>query len=272
MRKYLVKAALAATIAAPVVSHAAPVSPALQNAWSMARIGYFQTHMNYAETGTDQLSNGGQISGTLDTEKGTLHGLYLAGNHQGAHFGLKLEADYAGGNTAYNGHYLSTGAPATGTTQDKVMDLNVQLRYGFAFSQLPNLAIVPAVEAGIHLWNRKLPYNTEDYFNGQWMGELGVAYTFGAHIVVSGGFGIGRTLSPKMHSSLSGSTFDLGASSIHKEWIKAAYNLNDYLGVFAKFQNLKFKYKASSVNSAGYYEPDSTTKLNSISLGVSYRF
>lgn len=271
MRKSISIAVIAAALAAPAISQAAPVSKRLQQVWSMASIGAVSVSQNYKETGT-AVTTGGTISGTLDKETGSIKGFELTKNSQWSHTGFKTDILYAAGDTAYDGHNMNTGAPITGVTKNTIFNVNLQLRYGFSLAALPQLAIFPAIEGGIHLWVRDMPNNSETYFNEQVMGELIGAYTVNHFVTVSGGFGAGKTMNPRMHSSYTGNSYTLGTSGINQEWIKVSFVPGQHLGLYAEYKAQSFKYGKSAVDSGGMYEPDSSTKQSTFSFGLKYSF
>lgn len=273
LKRAVIAASVAAAVAVPGLSHAAALPHAVQNSMSMSELGFVSLSQNYVETGTSALGTGGTLSGQLDKETGTIYGLSLTSGYQGDHFGLQSTLLYASGDTNYDGHYLSNGAPAHGTTTNKILNWNLGLNYGFSFARLPNLAIIPGIVGGLNVWDRGVSDgNTEVYYNAYYMGQVDLAYAVNGHLVVDAGVGAGKTAAPHMHSSSTGYSYTLQAEGISQEWVGVKYLFNPHFALFAKYQNQTFKYGKSNTAADGTFEPDSKTTHGIMTAGLGWRF
>lgn len=254
------------------MAQAAPVPAAIVRNDNIGSIGYVNLHQDYAETGTNIAANGNVLSGTLDKETGNLNGIEFDASSQWRHIGIRTHLLYAAGNTQYDGHYLSNNAPATGTTQNKFFDASFGIHYGFALSALPRLAFMPGFEVGYDIWNRDLGSYSEVYLNGYWMGKLGLQYAVTPQLILDGGYGAGRTVSPRVDSGLTSQTYTLGAAGISRAWVGVDFVLDSHLKLYAKYSATAYRYLASAADANGYYEPDSKTTHDTVSAGIGLRF
>lgn len=272
MRRITLYSILAITCASPATSFAASIPGAIMRNDNIGSIGYVNLHQHYTETGTNIATNGNVFTGTLDKETGNLSGIELDTASQWSHIGIRTHILYAAGNTAYDGHALSNNAPTTGTTQNKLFDASFGLNYGFSFAALPDLAFMPSLEVGYNIWNRDLGSYSEVYLNGYWLGKLGLQYAVTPYLIVDGGYGAGRTVSPRMDSGLTSQTYTLGTAGISRGWIGVDFVLGGHLKLYAKYSATSYRYLASAADANGYYEPDSKTVHDAVSAGIGLRF
>ncbi|MEJ2688230.1 MAG: hypothetical protein P8124_13825 [Gammaproteobacteria bacterium] len=226
---------------------------------------------------SEHLPNGA----VFDSEHGTLHHLSFALQGQGSHFGFQATLRAARGTTNYvgalqtiNSNGSVTVTPATSTTDNQILNMQVSLDEGF--SPLKHLAILPSVFVGRQHWKRQIRgvggYN-EQYNSAFYGAGLAVVYQLPEHLVLSAGHNVGRTSGASMQADLSAygagePTFDLGDKTWRTDDARITWLVPHHtLAVYVDYRLTRFGYGQSPYIN-GFMEPDSTTQWNTVSLGI----
>ena len=239
-------------------------------------VQFISTDVNYTETGNGRL---GTTIGTLDTEKGTVPGgaltlsvmrnLWLGDDY------LQFQFSRNSGNTDYTGALQSGGSYGSLVGQSGATMTDFSGRYGKGFELSNNVMITPYGELAHHKWQRNV--NEGETYTNSYFG-IGALAQFSPvqHLVLSANALLGETFGSHIDvagpNSFSGA---LGNSGLYKIGLSADYaftkNLHGNVGV----DYTSFKYGISSeypIGNSIYWEPDSTTKYTTVSVGIGYAF
>ncbi len=183
---------------------------------------------------------------------------------------LKGSAALAHGQTRYNGYYLNTTTPLRSTTDTTTFDLEGKIGKGYAVGSRAQLT--PYLNLAFHEWLRDLSEDQKEYY---WHFTYGVGvlgqYALSPHWVMHADAGIGRTALGRMYANDTDDTYHLGARTIYTLDVGLTYLADRKWSVHGGYRLSKFKYGESPVIN-GYYEPESTTKLQTIYVGVGRHF
>ena len=233
------------------------------------------TKLDYTENGGSYGSQGG----VLDTENGTVNGFALTASvMQDVIFGndyFQLKYSHNSGNTDYVGSYIGSGQGYGSVRASSTATMNdYSAAYGKGFELTKQLMLTPYVEFGHHKWERGLgDGNNETYSHSFYDVGAMLQYSPIQQLVISGKLYTGHTLNSDISStSTTFSGASLGNSSLNGYGLSVDYAFTKEFHANLGYEHSEFKYGYSSVNNLGYYEPDSTTKNNTYSIGIGYAF
>jgi hypothetical protein len=271
-------ALLIVCIVFPVTSFAGTDN--IQAANNQISVQYISTNVDYSETGNGIL---GSKTGTLDSESGWVPGMAFAISlmtddwFEKAYFEAGI--DYSVGYTRYVGAYQSGGAYGSVVANSGAVLANYNLRYGKGFDLSANLMLTPYAEFGQHVWNRGVNYGeiyTHAYYG---LGGL-FQYSSSSSLVLSLNAFYGNTLGSNIEvisgSGVTGFSGALGNSPLFKLGLSADYAFEkDFYGKIG-IEVSGFKYGISALYPAGSgrvtWEPDSSTRYTTISIGLGHAF
>lgn len=189
---------------------------------------------------------------------------------------LKMKYSLDRGNTEYKGSLIGSGqgyGSYTSKTLNTVHDLSVAID---ETRQIGSLDVGLNVGVGYRYWSRELSSSQkEDY---KWMywkvgGQIGYDLTPALNIAVNGSYK--RAISPKMKAYGSNSpisdTFNLGDTDGYSFGVPVKYEINKQMFVKTEYSYDYWKIAKSNVIS-GYYEPDSKTKNQTITVSLGYKW
>lgn len=229
-------------------------------------------NINYKETQQNQ---------KLDSEKGFQAAYQGKVSVQHDMLGLKdiyLSASFAfaKGRTDYDGYLqdrLGDLTPYQASTRDNTTDIAIKV--GKAFPMTPKGQVIYYVYYGYHQWLRDSTssYGYDEHYrhHSVGVGMLG-QYAMTPQLVFSIEGSVGGTFAASMNASNTSGKFSLGSNATLMGALGLDYALTRHLHVNAAYQVTHFKYGQSSVNTAGYYEPTSTTTNQTVQLGLGYAF
>lgn len=267
--RHMKKLSLAITLlSAAGFAAANPAIEAVNNQWSVSigkqRMDYHE-YDNYNQVPTRYLDSetGSQpwisASYTRQFNTNNIENLYL-----------KASVAFAHGNTRYNGYYLGTTTPVRSTTNTTTFDLDGKIGKGYAIGSRGQLT--PYFNLSFHEWIRELSEDQKEYY---WHYAYGVGvlgqYAFTPHFVAHVDAGIGRTTLGRMYADDIDETFHLGARPVKTLDVGLTYIVDKTWNIHGGYRLTKFEYGESPVVS-GYYEPESTTKLQVFYIGFGRHF
>lgn len=234
-------------------------------------VAYQNTFFDYREY---------DMSGTiLDSEKAKdLQGykMRLKGKYANGIFAkstasyIELSYDHSAGETEYVGAYLSGGSygSVVSTTNNTIDKYSFMLMEEYSNS---DYSLYVGVGAGHREWERELSrYQSETYkwfFMSAQIGTrvyLNKEFSFGLSVQYN------KAINPKMDATTTGypfMSFDLGGVKGYEIALPIAYRVNKNLELYSQYEREYFKIAYSNVVN-GFYEPDSTTKNNKVSVGL----
>ena len=141
----------------------------------------------------------------------------------------------------------------------------------YGFSPYQHLAIIPSAFIGARGWWRDITgvggYNEHYYGDRSGVG-LEVDYTVGP-VVLGGFYDTGSAYNSGMQASISSDTFTLGKTDYTDDGLKATWVVSPKFRVWTQYSHTQFGYGASPVYPDGYMEPSSTTKQDTVAIGIS---
>lgn len=217
----------------------------------------------------------------LDTEKGTNPTVGLTVAKTFDNYYTAFSVGYSKGDTGYTGGVqdLSTGAvaPATATTENKVLDLGAKL--GYVVPVASNFQVIPHVDLGYHKWDRAIGMDTDAGVSEtykHYRAGLGVIAQYAPiqPLVLSANAMYGTTFGSDMEitSFDAGHKFELGKRATYVFGLGADYAVAKDWHVKAGLNYNRFGYGASDIDANGWYEPRSSTIQTSYNVGVGYSF
>ena len=303
MKAHCKRVVLAAAICFPAMQACAGTED-IKASNNQVGIQYVNTDVNYKETLPDGT--------TADTENGHVPGFGLSVSAmKNLFFGNDyIQAQFArlNGNTRYAGSSLGPGAPgspigAYGSLgqSDGAQITDLSARYGKGFVVGESYLITPYVEIGHHQWKRSLNTNcvvtavancasSEKYENSYWgVGALSQTSPATRWVLAANVF-VGRTFSSSISgtgqngaTAASASTGSFGSQGlgndvIYKLGLSADYGFTKQLHGSIGVDYVSFDYGRSALFSPDpavppyAYEPDSSTRYTTITLGLGYPF
>lgn len=250
-------------------AQASSVDPAIVAANRALSVSLGAVNQNYRE-----LKGNGSV---FDKENGTIPRIGVEYSLMGQEKPLLfyIGMDYAKGDTSYKGavQNLLTGVstPYDSSTGNEMLDLRVGLGYAFGFGRF---AFIPGFEYGFSSWQRHLnhgnpPGYDESYAHGHVAGTLSAQVALGK-TVLRADVAYGQTLAPRMDTG--GTLYVLGTKPWSRIGLGVDYAVKASLHAGARVAYTQFKYGASPVNAAGFYEPNSKTQHTTFDFVVSYNF
>ncbi len=238
-----------------------------------ASLSLGMSDLDYKETGG---------AAVLDSEKGWMPLLHLEAGLLAnpnakpllRNLYLHVSADATLGDTKYDGalcDQFGTCTPAQDHTHDRIYGLSMQAGRGFSLGG--QAMAIPYADLGARYWQRALQGPggyTEDYHHYDAMAGLKLQYSPVPRLVASLSGAMGRTFGAAMDTW--GETFTLGDAMTWQSSARLGYRLSPHVELQGTAQYLHFRYGASGVDSAGYYEPNSTTQQLNLLVGLSYQF
>ncbi|RJX32146.1 MAG: hypothetical protein C4516_05830 [Oxalobacter sp.] len=252
-----------------------PTIEAVNNQWTFSlgkqRMDYHE-YDNYDDVPTRYLDSetGSQpafaVSYVRQMNTNAVENLYLKGAMAFAH-----------GETRYNGYLYNSGTgvytPYRTTTDTTTFDLEGKIGKGFAIGRQAQLT--PYVNLSFHEWIRDMSDDPYGYKEIYWHYAYGVGvlgqYAFSSHLVAHLDASIGRTTLGRMWADDTDNTYHLGARPVKTLDVGLTYLIDKKWSVHGGYRLTKFEYGESPVVH-GYYEPESTTKLQTIYLGLGWRY
>lgn len=216
-----------------------------------------------------------------DTERGTVPAVSFGLVSQGTHFGWGLAIRLAKGSDHYSG-VLQTGSggdvvytPSSGSTQNLMIDPGFTVDEGF--SPVRHLALRPELFFGEHIWLRQLQGRggyKEIYAHLYYGAGLKADYALPHGIVFSLGYQVGKMRGATMEA-------DLGAYGLGSPVLALGNHLerrydarltwaipHHRTSLYVDDALTRFSYGASQTTANGVFEPASTTRQNTVSVGV----
>lgn len=230
------------------------------------------TRFNYAETSGTTL---------LDTEKadfGNVNGFTLTLKPR--YNGLYFSAAYAKGDTDYTGSILGSGLPYGSY---RTITTNETADYTFGYKATAVLdprgewEMPVTVGVGYRRWLRQLHGTPgvsgydELYDWGYFDAGIGLHYNFSPKMSLGVDAAYRQAFNAQMYENFHGYTFDLKNVHGYKITVPLEIAINPALSTFIAYNYEYWNIGASNVV-GGYYEPDSETKNETLSMGLSFRF
>jgi len=245
----------------------------IRNSDNSLSVDFGASYLDYAE------KQGGV---TLDSEKGWQPtvgvGVGILAEDRAApvlrNLYLRLNGRASAGTTKYDGAMCDQFGNCTsdqGSTDDRIYSLGLQMGRAITLSQTAMLT--PFAELGYRHWNRDglgAGSYSETYGNWDAMGGLMFQYSPVHRWVLSLSGAGGTTFGASMTTG--GESFSLGDAAIWRGQGKVGYLVSDRLELTTTAEYQGFSYRASPVDAAGYYEPDSTTNQTTLLVGFAYHF
>lgn len=227
-------------------------------------------HQQYRETEDDL---------TLDTENGWIPTIGGGASFLGRkrpnsvwnNVYMRLDLQFAFGNTDYDGSLQPSGTPYKNITKNLVDDITFKV--GYAFPMGPNAMITPYADFGYHYWRREMTgaYGyTEHYDHTSAMAGVLLQYSPASRWVYSLWMQGGTTISPQMRTG--GEDFDLGERATWSTQGRVSYALTKRIEAFGSAGYTDYSYGKSAVQPSGFYEPHSRTRVVTTMAGLAYRF
>lgn len=278
--RYLATGAAAALLvgAAAVPAVAVPVANPVSQAAHQQAIALGGMHQDYQEYNNGSMPGIGVI---LDREDGSVRQVCYNLSAMRKRALGNFAIGYASGDTHYEGHSLSTGAPMTDTTHNNILSVRGDL--GYAVVDNPNELLAPQVEFGYHAWTRHIDGTgqEEKYTHMQVGLGLRAYYALTNRLVVNAAAFVGKTLDPRISGTavFYADAQGLGEATYRRAAVGVDYRLGDawHLGLAADYQIWRYGHSAPFVvgyNNASYccmVEPDSRTVQTTYLLSVGHR-
>lgn len=247
-------------------------SPGLLAVINESSFGVGLLHQNYREFNNGLSANIGEI---LDREDGNIAQLrYHTGGLYGAYL-VHVTLDYAYGNTRYDGHLLSSGAPASATTRNNIADIHFNV--GYALFTGPHGVLAPEVELGYRTWRRHIIESGQEETYGHTYLGLGLHgyYQLSPRTVIDLRYVRGQTINPSIQGT---DTIYFGNSTLGSKPYTHAELGVDYrwgevwhVGLRADYMAWRYGHSSNFVAVSGTkaflaLEPDSKTSQTSYLL------
>ena len=233
------------------------------------------TDVRYSEYGGTY----GTAQGLMDTERGTVPGYTLSASLMkdvllGNDY-FKAQYSHNEGSTNYVGSYIGGGLPYGSVTTSSTAKIDdYSLTYGKGFNLGSQAMVTPYLQYGYHEWKRGLADgNQETYSNNYYGAGAKVQYAPIEKLVLGANYFSGRTMQSKI--STNQSVFpgeSLGNSAQTSYGFSVDYAISKDFHANLGYEHTQFKYGASPLYGTGFFEPNSTTKQNTVSLGFGYAF
>lgn len=252
----------------------------IQAANNQISIQSISTDVDYTETGNGIL---GSKTGTLDTESGRVPGVAFAisvmADDWFEHAYFAAEYAYSAGYTKYVGAYQSGGAYGSVVSTSNAVLADYHLRYGKGFDLTGALMLTPYFELGHHTWDRGVNYG--ELYTHAYYGVGGLfQYSPVSPLILSlnalYGNMVGANIQVVSGAGLTGFSGALGNSPIFKLALSADYEIVENLYGKIGVEVTGFKYGISALYPVGggyvSWEPDSSTRYTTISIGIGHAF
>lgn len=225
-----------------------------------------QRYKEYPLTASDaNHEHGSLFGGAFDASSLQPTGLY-------SRFRIGLMA----GDTHYVGHITSTGAVATGTTKNRVANIDLDLGWGFGLGS--RAALIPYGGFDLHAWGRTLSYNTPSQYTELYHEmDLGAGvigqYSVTPKLVLGANLFTGRVIHATMTSELPAlyggtQTYNQGKAPVDRVSVMADYALFKRVHLFARVTYYHLAFGQSNILSDGSYEPASRTNEVTYEAGL----
>jgi hypothetical protein len=264
-----------ATLLATASHHAMADISDIKAANNQFGIRLISTNVDYKETGGTY----GSTPGTMDSESGNVPGFSIFSTVMADVLPLgndQFTARYSrtSGNTNYVGSYIgcNAGYGSVHATDSATMN-DYSFSYGKGFVMGQQFMATPYVELGHHQWDRGLNSYTETYAHSYYGIGARLQYSPVANLVLSANALYGKTFKSSISTSqsqfFSGS---LGNSRLTNYGLSLDYAFTQTLHASLAYSISNFKYGYSAVSSAGYFEPNSSTSLRTVEIGIGCNF
>lgn len=224
------------------------------------------TNFDYAET-----DNSGRLLDTERADFGKVNGFTISLNPR--HNGFYLGMTYARGNTDYVGSLLGSGDPYgsyVGITLNEVNDYTLGYKTTVRLDTRSEWEMPVTVGVGYRRWLRQLGYD-ELYDWGYYDVGIGLHYAPSSTMSIGVDAAYRTAFNAQMYENLHGSTFDLKNVHGYKITVPFEVAISPTLSTFVSYNYEYWNIGASNVI-GGYYEPDSETKNETLSIGLKFRF
>lgn len=230
------------------------------------------TRFDYAETADGTL---------LDTEKadyGKVNGFTVSLQPQ--HSGLYFSAAYAKGDTDYAGSLIGSGNPYgsyRAVTTNEIADYDFGYKATARLDPRGDLEMPVTVGVGYRRWLRQLHGTPgvsgydELYEWGYYDVGVGLHYRLAPDMSLGIDGNYRTAFNAQMYENYHGYTFDLHNVHGYKITVPFELTLNPALSTFVVYNYEYWNIGASNTINT-WYEPDSETKNETLSVGVKYRF
>ncbi len=235
------------------------------------------TSVTYTEVGNGIF---GTQTGVLDTETGSVPGFALSLttlNNDNLYFNAAYSQN--NGHTNYTGALIGGGPYGSVVGQSSATLYDYTLRVGKSIIVSGETMVTPYGEIANHQWYRGVNYGETYTHNSLGIGILG-QYSPVNQFVFSANALLGRTFGSYISvAGPLGFSADLGNSNLYKLGIAVDYAFTRNFHGNVGFDYTSFKYGMSAptivvVGGLSYYvwEPDSSTKYNTLKFGLGYAF
>jgi len=228
------------------------------------------TKFDYTETANgavlDTETNGfGDISGYTVDFQPEKNGFYVSGSY------AKGDTDYIGGtnlNPTYGSHQT--------TTHNTLVDYSAGYKTTTVIASR-HMEIPVKFGVGYHGWLRELQSTPtvfgydEKYEWGYFDAGVGLHYRASSAILMGIDANYRKAFNAEMYENWNGYTYKLKNVYGYKVAVPLEYSLDASWSTFAKYTYEYWNIDASDPV-GGYYEPDSETKNETLSVGVKFRF
>lgn len=228
------------------------------------------TEFDYAETGSTGLldtetNKYGDISGFTFNLEPRQNGFYVGGSY------AKGNTDYIGGtniNPTYGSHRT--------TTHNTLLDYSVGYK-ATAFLENRNMEIPIKFGLGYRGWLREIQSTStvsgyDELYEWQYFDcGIGLHYSPSSKIAVGADVNYRKAINAEMYENWHGYTFKLKNVYGYKITVPIEYTMNPAWSTFLTY-NYEYWNIGASDAIGGYYEPDSETKNETLSVGIKYKF
>lgn len=224
------------------------------------------TRFDYAETDS--------TGALLDTEKadfGHVSGFTI--RYAPRYNGWYLGGSYARGNTDYVGSLIGSGQPYgsyRATTTNEVADYTIGYMGTALLDPRGDVTMPVNVGLGYRRWLRQGGYD-EVYDWGYYDVGIGLHFRLSPDMSIGADADYRKAFNAQMYENYHGYTFDLNNVYGYKITVPFELSLSPTMSTFLAYSYEYWNIGASNTV-GGYYEPDSETKNETLSLGLKFRF
>lgn len=229
------------------------------------------TRFDYAET---------DASGLIDTETndfGDISGFTLA--IEPTNIGLYLQTSYAKGTTDYIGgtNLSPTYGSHRTTTDNRIVDMSAGYKTTAFLDRTGSVKMPIKIGLGYREWVRDIRSTPgvsgygEVYDWGYYDIGIGLHFALSPAVTLGADANYRKAFNAKMYENWHGYTFDLKDVHGYKITVPLEFALDRSLSTFMTYNYEYWNIGASNVINT-YYEPDSETKNETLSIGLKYRY
>lgn len=274
MKKIPLALALGMTLMSLTPSLCAKETKAVKAPTLILDLEYQRTNFDYRE-----FDSVGQI---LDSEKADdLNGFGIAvkakvfnGLMGGNASYLRVGYEHSSGDTEYVGALLSGGSYGSyiGTTDNTINEYSLIYTEEYLSEQYD---LWSGLGGGYREWERELSADQlETYKWFYWNIEVGTRFHYNKNLSLGLVYNYKRAINPEMDTDFTGlpdMTFDLGGVKGYTFAMPLIYSVDKDSTVYLEYKREYFEIAKSNIVN-GFYEPDSTTENDKITVGIRFKF